>query len=85
MKGRRKADLQTLDLFAAPADGDSMALSTTDWLAALERLADAGCCAAWTAPWRPLSPRRTPRPGLRCWWPPPCWRRWRGAATAACP
>jgi exodeoxyribonuclease V alpha subunit len=42
MKGRRKADLQTLDLFAAPADGDSMALSTTDWLAALERLADAG-------------------------------------------
>ena len=42
MKGRRKADLQTLDLFAAPADGDSMALSTTDWLTALERLADAG-------------------------------------------
>ena len=42
MKGRRKADLQTLDLFAAPTDGDSMALSTTDWLAALERLADAG-------------------------------------------
>lgn len=42
MKGRRKADLQTLDLFAAPVDGDSIALSTTDWLAALERLADAG-------------------------------------------
>lgn len=42
MKGRRKADLQTLDLFAAPADGDTIALGTTDWLAALERLADAG-------------------------------------------
>lgn len=42
MKGRRKADLQTLDLFAPPVDGDSIALSTTDWLAALERLADAG-------------------------------------------
>ena len=42
MKGRRKADLQTLDLFAAPVDGDTIALSTTDWLAALERLADAG-------------------------------------------
>lgn len=42
MKGRRKADLQTLDLFAAPADGDTIAPSTTDWLAALERLADAG-------------------------------------------
>ena len=42
MKGRRKADLQTLDLFAAPADGDTIALDTTDWLAALERLADAG-------------------------------------------
>lgn len=42
MKGRRKADLQTLDLFAAPADGDTIAPGTTDWLAALERLADAG-------------------------------------------
>lgn len=42
MKGRRKADLQTLDLLAAPVDGDTIALSTTDWLAALERLADAG-------------------------------------------
>ena len=73
MKGRRKADLQTLDLFAAPADGDTIAPGTTDWL------------AAWTAPWRPLSPRRTQRPGLRCWLPPPCWRRWRGAVTAACP
>lgn len=42
MKGRRKADLQTLDLFAAPADGDTIAPGTTDWLTALERLADAG-------------------------------------------
>lgn len=44
MKGRRKADLQTLDLFATPVDGggDSLVLETTDWLAALERLADAG-------------------------------------------
>ena len=41
MKGRRKADLQTLDLFAA-ADEGTVVLSTTDWLAALERLADAG-------------------------------------------
>ncbi|MBS3022006.1 RecBCD enzyme subunit RecD [Comamonas sp. PE63] len=44
MKGRRKADLQTLDLFATPVDGggDTLALETTDWLAALERLADTG-------------------------------------------
>ncbi|MDH0199991.1 exodeoxyribonuclease V subunit alpha [Comamonas aquatica] len=42
MKGRRKADLQTLDLFAAADGGDSVVLGTTDWLAALERLADAG-------------------------------------------
>lgn len=48
MKGRRKADLQTLDLFAAhdhssESDGDSSAvLSTTELLTALERLADAG-------------------------------------------
>ena len=42
MKGRRKADLQTLDLFAAADEGGTVVLSTTDWLAALERLADAG-------------------------------------------
>lgn len=42
MKGRRKADLQTLDLFAAPDDGDTVTLSIADWLTALERLADAG-------------------------------------------
>lgn len=42
MKGRRKADLQTLDLFAAPDDGDPVTLSIADWLMALERLADAG-------------------------------------------
>ena len=42
MKGRRKADLQTLDLFAAADEGDTVVLSTIDWLAALERLADAG-------------------------------------------
>ena len=43
------------------------------------------CCAAWTVPWPPLWPNRTPRPHPRCWWPRPCWRRWRGVATAACP
>ena len=48
MKGRRKADLQTLDLFATAAstaateDGDTITLTTADLLAALERLADAG-------------------------------------------
>ena len=44
MKGRRKADLQTLDLFATPVDGggDTLVLDTSDWLTALERLADAG-------------------------------------------
>ena len=42
MKGRRKADLQTLDLFAAQDDGETITLTTNDWLAALERLADAG-------------------------------------------
>ncbi len=48
MKGRRKADLQTLDLFAAQdhgseSDGDAATvLSTTELLTALERLADAG-------------------------------------------
>ncbi|MEG2047148.1 MAG: exodeoxyribonuclease V subunit alpha, partial [Comamonas sp.] len=52
MKGRRKADLQTLDLFAtatpitgfttAPEDGDTITLTTAGLLAALERLADAG-------------------------------------------
>lgn len=42
MKGRRKADLQTLDLFAAPDDGNTVTLSIADWLTALERLADAG-------------------------------------------
>ena len=46
MKARRKADLQTLDLFAAqdmtPEDGSDSVLSTSDVLTALERLADAG-------------------------------------------
>jgi exodeoxyribonuclease V alpha subunit len=42
MKGRRKADLQTLDLFAASEEGDTLALGMADWLAALERLADVG-------------------------------------------
>ena len=48
MKGRRKADLQTLDLFAAhdhgsESDGDTATvLSTTELLTALDRLADAG-------------------------------------------
>lgn len=48
MKGRRKADLQTLDLFAvhdhsSETDGDAATvLSTTELLSALERLADAG-------------------------------------------
>ena len=28
MKGRRKADLQTLDLFAAPDDGDTVIITT---------------------------------------------------------
>ena len=48
MKGRRKADLQTLDLFATAAstaateDGDTITLTTADLLAVLERLADAG-------------------------------------------
>ena len=42
MKGRRKADLQTLDLFAAPEDVAPLALTTADWLAAFERLADVG-------------------------------------------
>ncbi|WP_218242076.1 exodeoxyribonuclease V subunit alpha [Comamonas fluminis] len=46
MKARRKADLQTLDLFAAPdtemQGGAALVLSTQDVLTALERLADAG-------------------------------------------
>ena len=48
MKGRRKADLQTLDLFAtaasttAPEDGDTITLTTAGLLTALERLADVG-------------------------------------------
>ena len=46
MKGRRKADLQTLDLFAAPdtemQGGAALGFSTQDVLTALERLADAG-------------------------------------------
>ena len=48
MKGRRKADLQTLDLFAThehagEADGDAATvLSPAEVLTALERLADAG-------------------------------------------
>ena len=47
MKGRRKADLQTLDLFAvhesAETDGNTaVVLNTADVLTALERLADVG-------------------------------------------
>ena len=46
MKARRKADLQTLDLFAAPdtemQGGAALVLSIKDVLTALERLADAG-------------------------------------------
>ena len=46
MKARRKADLQTLDLFAAQdttqEDGSTSVLSSTDMLTALERLADVG-------------------------------------------
>ena len=43
------------------------------------------CCGAWMRRWPPSSPGRMRRPGPPCWWPPRCWRRWRGAATAACP
>ena len=46
MKARRKADLQTLDLFATQdmtqEDGSTSVLSTSDVLTALERLADVG-------------------------------------------